>query len=265
MIFQKACQKAEERRKERDEGIRRIDLMEDLFTLNDRNPLFKDHWADSMSRANIAAGHETTTLSLLSIISHIAWLPGCQARIQAEVDQALQMNNLSIMPSYAETLQLKYLNICIHEAMRLEPVIAQPMPRMVPIGGMNVGDYYLPPGTTVGASAQVVQRNKSIFGEDADTFNPSRWENISPEKARTMNSISLVWGGASRSCPGQFLAKQFIPVYLAALYIRFDVHVLDKEEAAELGWMYKEESHFVMSRRGLMFKLQERSPEVTVN
>lgn len=41
-----------------------------------------------------------------------------------------------------------------------------------------MNDYFLPEGTSVGVNAWVVQYDKAVFGSDAATFRPERWESI---------------------------------------------------------------------------------------
>lgn len=223
-----------------------------------RNSAFKDIWVDSMSSTSVGAGLDTIPLSLTTIISQISFLAGCQSKLHAEIDAARESGQLDEIPSFDQTAKLPYLNAYIHEAMRVQPIIVHPSPRKVPKGGLTIRHIHVPEGTTVGVSPQVAHHSSEIFGEDASKFNPSRWTSIAPEKAQAMDNVALIWRGTNRSCPGQFLAKLLLLKFVAALFLRFEVEVLTAKEAAKLGYHFQEQCHFVMGRKGIMFRLHQR-------
>jgi len=55
------------------------------------------------------------------------------------------------------------------EAMRLFPVVGQSMPRAV-LGDVTIDGHALPAGTVVVINPDVLNSQKSTFGEDAGTF-----------------------------------------------------------------------------------------------
>lgn len=61
------------------------------------------------------------------------------------------------------------------EAMRCCPGVSFPLERLVPEGGAEICGVHLREGTIVGMNPAVIHRDQSIFGEDAETFNPERW------------------------------------------------------------------------------------------
>lgn len=73
-------------------------------------------------------------------------------------------------------------------ASRLYPVIAAMPPRVanrdtvLPIGGGPEGKepLFVPKGTKVMFSQWTSNRRKDIWGEDADVFEPNRWESLRP-------------------------------------------------------------------------------------
>ena len=78
-------------------------------------------------------------------------------------------------PSWKDICELPYLDACVLEGVRMHPPFCLPFERVVPVGGLTIGDHYYPEGTVVGMSAYVVNRHKPTFGEDADSWNPDRW------------------------------------------------------------------------------------------
>lgn len=75
----------------------------------------------------------------------------------------------------------------LKEAMRKHPGVGFPMERIVPEGGLSIGDRFIPAGTIVGVSPPVVHHNRQIYGRDADDFRPERWLEASEEQLRAMD------------------------------------------------------------------------------
>ncbi len=73
------------------------------------------------------------------------------------------------------------------EAMRCCPGVSFPLERLVPQGGATLCGTYLKEGTVVGINPAVIHRDRSIFGEDAEDFNPERWLTSTPEKIKDMD------------------------------------------------------------------------------
>lgn len=76
----------------------------------------------------------------------------------------------------------------IKEAMRLAPTNALPLERIVPSEGLTIGDYNIPSGTIIGASAYIVHRDQQIYGSDVNTFRPERWLDPDTTTTRKMQS-----------------------------------------------------------------------------
>lgn len=72
----------------------------------------------------------------------------------------------------------------------MHPPFCLPFERVVPKGGIMVGENYFPEGTVVGMSPYVVNRHKPTFGEDADVWNPERW--MVPEERKRKLEASLL-------------------------------------------------------------------------
>lgn len=102
--------------------------------------------------------------------------PTAYAKLTAEIDEAAHAGHLSLpIIQYHEAIGLPYLSACCKEGMRLHPSVGLTLPRHVPRGGCVIAGEWFPEGTRVGVNAAVVQRDKRIFGEDADEFVPERW------------------------------------------------------------------------------------------
>lgn len=68
-----------------------------------------------------------------------------------------------------------YLHACVNEILRIQPSVGLGLPRVVPSQGLTVCGQVLTPGTTIGAPIYTASRDSSVWGEDAEGFQPERW------------------------------------------------------------------------------------------
>lgn len=71
--------------------------------------------------------------------------------------------------------------------MRLCPITALPLERVVPKGGIRIGEYFVPAGTKIGTATPAIHLNRDIYGNDAIKFRPERWSQASPAQAKRMD------------------------------------------------------------------------------
>ena len=122
------------------------------------------------------AGSDTTAAAMSSILYHLMKTPRAYRKLVDEIDRATFSGQLGPgCIKYKQAARLPYLDACCKEGMRLHPSVGWTMPRHVPAGGREILGERFEAGTRVGMNAAVVQRDPSIFGADADEFNPDRW------------------------------------------------------------------------------------------
>jgi cytochrome P450 len=131
--------------------------------------LHADHFGISL------AGSDTTAAAITSILYHLMRSPSAYEKLNAEIEEAAASGFLSPIIQYNEAVGLPYLSACCKEGMRLHPSVGLTLPRHVPKGGCMISGHWFAEGTRVGVNATVVQRDKNIFGNDADEFVPERW------------------------------------------------------------------------------------------
>lgn len=73
----------------------------------------------------------------------------------------------------------------------MHPGVSYPLERIVPKTGAEISGFHLPAGTIVGMNAAVIHRDRSIFGDDADTFRPERWLSDDIEAVKTMDRHNM--------------------------------------------------------------------------
>jgi cytochrome P450 len=73
----------------------------------------------------------------------------------------------------------------------MHPSVGSPFDRTVPKGGAVLNGYFIPEGMTVGITGWVTQRDKAVFGEDADYYRPERWLEVDEKQVRIMDKNML--------------------------------------------------------------------------
>ena len=96
-----------------------------------------------------------------------------------------------------EIKQMPYFVAYHRETLQYQPSTPIIIPRRVSAGGL-----FAPEGTEIGANLYVIQRNKGVFGEDADFFRLEQWLE-DPEKET--DRYLLAWGYGTRSVLGRIL------------------------------------------------------------
>ncbi|CAI9626507.1 unnamed protein product [Alternaria burnsii] len=217
------------------ESIEETDMLATLMRLhNDREARFPPSWVLSIALTNFGAGHDTLMFTLSSAIYHTYTSPSILARLRKDMEsQGVTRNS-----TYSDTVtRVPLLLAVLKESMRLWPTIGWYLPRLVPATGVMLCDTDLPPGTTVGTSLWTSHFGSEVFAEP-HKFDPDRWLlDGTEEKRRKIGRMDSVWmgfGGRSRSCPGQHLARLFVIKALARLVMSCDVEVNGEPEIG--GW-----------------------------
>ena len=63
---------------------------------------------------------------------------------------------------------------------------------------------------------------------DPDAFNPDRWLTTSSDKKKRNKNAFMQFGGGIRVCPGKNLALAEMKTFMALLYRKYDVELVDK-------------------------------------
>lgn len=180
--------------------------------MNDTNVL-------SMTTSNINAGSDTTAISIRSIIYYLLKNPEYMQKLVDEIDTRQKEGKITEPISLEQTKGMPYLQACMYEGLRCHPAVGMSLPRVTPAGGIEIDGRYIPEGTVVGVNPWVVHRDKSVFGEDAESFRPDRWLNTDTSEmgtylallttsCRTANKLFperffFAFGSGARLCLGK--------------------------------------------------------------
>ena len=161
--------------------------------------------AETEAVLNIMAGSDTTVTALRSIVLFIISSPTVYKKVQAEADEAARKFLLTgHFVRDSEARDLRYLEACIKEGLRVFPPTVSLMQKLAPEQGDVFNGMRIPGGTKIGYCAWGLHRSKDVFGEDADTFRPERWLHVTGDRLLEMNRVlDLVFGSGKYACLGK--------------------------------------------------------------
>lgn len=146
------------------------------------------------------AGSDTTAIALRSVFYHLMKNSDVYAELLEEIDDATISEKLSSPPKFREASDLPFLCATIEEAMRLHLSVGLTMPRVAPVGQLEISGTHIPAGYDIGMNAAVVGYNEETFGPDVYAFQPKRWLG---ENSATLDKHNLIFGAGTRTCIGK--------------------------------------------------------------
>ncbi|EKM55699.1 uncharacterized protein PHACADRAFT_256510 [Phanerochaete carnosa HHB-10118-sp] len=183
----------------------------------------------------IVAGSDTTSTSIAAITYHVARTQDVQAKLQEELDDALGVPDASsnadnVVAPFDLVKNLAYLQDVINEGLRLHSTIGVGLPREVPEEGLTVAGKALLPGTHVSCPLYTLHRLKSIWGDDADEFNPDRWAR---GDRKAMLKYFAPFSTGPRACVGRNLATMEMTICIATIFHRYRVVLASPDQQLE--------------------------------
>ncbi|XP_005112640.1 cytochrome P450 3A24 [Aplysia californica] len=160
------------------------------------------------------AGYETVSSVLTFTLFLLTMNPECLQKAQAEVDEVLGRK----FPDYDDIQSLKYLDMCLNEAIRMFPpgfFLDRKCNADVEIQGVRI-----PKGVTVLFPMGAIHRDPDLWPEP-DKFVPERF---TPEnKSKRHPYAHLPFGQGPRNCIGMRLALLETKVAVAAILQKFSL------------------------------------------
>ncbi|ESZ92863.1 putative cytochrome P450 monooxygenase [Sclerotinia borealis F-4128] len=196
-----------------EEGKRRdrVDLLQSFFEAKtpEGMPMDKSDM-EAEVLVILLAGADTTGTAFSSFLTDIISSPDAYARMMTEIDTVFASGNLSQpIPKAAEVSKhCPFYVSCVKESLRLNPPSPALFPREVTADQppLIIDGKVIPIGTEITCSPYLTNRDKEIYGEDADLFRPDRWLENGGEKAKVFDKYNFTWGYGSRVCLGKDLA-----------------------------------------------------------
>lgn len=147
-------------------------------------------------------GADTTSMSIIYMFHELA-LPEnltCQSKLREEISQ------LELPLDFRKVCNLPYLDSCVYEILRLHPPgpgsLQQRWTTEETVLNIEGRTYRIPANTLIGTQAQSLHRSENVFGKDADSFRPERWEDKDELRLRRMKDAWIPFGSGARTCLG---------------------------------------------------------------
>lgn len=195
----------------------------------------------------LIAGHETTSGMMSFALYFLMNHPDVLAKAYEEVDRVLG-RDISVQPTLKQVNQLTYINQILFEALRLWPTA--PAFSVYPYEDEIVaGKYKLKKNTFTTVLILMLHRDKAVWGEDAEKFNP---DNFAPEAvaARPVNAYKP-FGNGQRACIGRQFAMQEAVLAIGMILQRFEL--IDHQN-----WQFKIKESMSIKPDGLRMKVRMR-------
>ncbi|CAK3813726.1 cytochrome P450 pisatin demethylase [Lecanosticta acicola] len=198
---------------------------------------------------NVAAGSDTTSISLTGTLYYLFKTDGVQERMLSEIHSKQTSSDEVI--GFEQTQQMPYLQMVMKEALRLHSAVGLPMWRDVVDNGITLAGTFFPPGCTVGINPWVAHQNKTVFGPEADKFIPERWDpqNTAPEQLTRMENYYLPFGAGSRTCIGKHISHLEMAKVIPELVKRYEFEFLKEGYECANTWFVKQKEIMVKVKR----------------
>ncbi|XP_068632684.1 cytochrome P450 4C1-like [Battus philenor] len=168
-------------------------------------------------------GHDTTSVALSFMIVRIANEPTCQNRIYEEIINILGDTNRE--PTIEDLRNMKYLECCIKESMRLYPSV--PFIARFTTEDVKLSGYLVPAGTQCQIHIYDIHRREDYYPEP---------EKFIPERFTIQNSVKrhpyayIPFSAGPRNCIGQKFAMMEMKIMMSGLLRRFRLEAVTKPE-----------------------------------
>ncbi|KAL6704159.1 hypothetical protein ACN47E_008719 [Coniothyrium glycines] len=202
------------------------DFLDKILTMkeNEKTGVTDSHVL-SMSLSNIFAGSDTTAVTISGILYHLIRTPKAMRCLREEVEEFTQSGHCEAGRVDFKTSQdMRYLQACIKEGLRIHSATALPMWRVVEKNGAEACGQFFPAGTEVGTSAWTAHFDEDVYGADVNAFRPERWLEAEADSARfkTMEANWMPFGLGSRTCIGRHISHLEISKLLPQIVRNFD-------------------------------------------
>ncbi|THU77200.1 cytochrome P450 [Dendrothele bispora CBS 962.96] len=186
-----------------------------------------DEFLSQMSTM-ILTGHETTAMTLTWLLYEFARHPEDQQKVREEIATARARNEGRPLTSN-DWDSMAHFSAAIKECFRLYPISPvlvreatqdDVIPLLHPVlspTGDSIAQIPVRKGQKIHVPIPAYNRLPSIFGEDADEWNPSRFNNLKSKVSVGPYSNLLTFGAGPRACIGWQFATMEIQTIAGSL------------------------------------------------
>jgi cytochrome P450 len=162
------------------------------------------------------AGHETTANALYFILYSLAQYPEVQEKLRQEIN--------SVFPDNVEpekVRDIEYLAHVIDETLRLYPPSGM-LGARIPTEDTLIDNWFFQKGYQYMINIYSLHRNKKVWGDDVDEFNPDRFKNLTKEQKNS----HIPFGGGPRKCVGMMFTLYEQKIFISKLLKKFRISLI---------------------------------------
>ncbi|XP_051220836.1 cytochrome P450 76M5-like [Lolium perenne] len=161
----------------------------------------------------LAAGTETTKITVEWAMAELLRNPGAMEAVRAEMKEALAQQRTI---TEADVAKLPYLQAAVKESMRLHPVAPLLLPHLVVEDGVVIGGYAVPKGATVIFNSWSIMRDPAVW-ERPEEFVPERFLGKMELSMSGKDVKFIPLGTGRRLCPALPMVELLVPFMLASM------------------------------------------------
>ena len=231
-------------------------------------------WAEALLL--IAAGSDTSSVTMAATFFYFARHPKCLAKLQKELQATFSsVDDIRMGP---QLNSCQYLRAVIDEGLRMAGPVPSDLPREVLPGGIEIDGQHYPAGTIVGTSMYCIHHNEEYF-PDPWSYKPERWIIDQENGSVTAESVAIAkhafcpFSLGSRACIGRPMALAEISIALGRVFYLYDIKLRDGDVTGagkpELGWgrrrkgEYQLKDHFASDRDGPIVQFKAHNSTAT--
>ncbi|XP_050528841.1 cytochrome P450 4g15-like [Daktulosphaira vitifoliae] len=205
-----------------DDGIgekKRVAFLDLLIECAENGVVLSDEEVREQVDTIMFEGHDTTAAGSSFFLCLMGEHKDVQEKVVEELYSIFGDSDRPV--TFQDTLQMKYLERCIMETLRMYPpvpIISRQLKENVKLGSK---DITLPAGASIVIGTFKAHRNPEIF-PNPDIFNP---DNFLPEKSASRHYYAYVpFSAGPRSCVGRKYAMLKLKIILSTILRNFKVH-----------------------------------------
>ncbi|KAJ9553299.1 hypothetical protein OSB04_017344 [Centaurea solstitialis] len=210
-----------ERRRERERGVKKNDMLAALFDSDGDDVIFCDDEIVDFLVSLLVAGYDTTSTTMTLAVKFLTDTPTALAELKEEHDAIRAKKGTSVALEWDDYKSMPFTQCVVNETLRLSNIISGVFRRA--ITDVQIKGYTIPKGSKVFTSLRAVHLGQDNF-EDARVFDPWRWQKTSDP------TNFMPFGGGPRRCPGYELARVALSVFLHHLITRFSWKLAEKDK-----------------------------------
>ena len=195
-----------------------IDIL--LSTQDSTGATLSDTDITSEMNTFLFEGHDTTASGVAWTLYSLSRQPDIQKQCRNEIRSVLGGRE---RVEWADLKSLEFTSMCIKEAMRLYPPV--PWISRVISEDLQVDDYVIPKGTTVGIYIMLMHRHPKYW-DNPDEYDPTRFYDEKPGRS---NFSYIPFSAGHRNCIGQKFALTEEVITIARIVNKFELEYVPQE------------------------------------